>query len=57
VELSTTGGVPSYTELLTCLEMERDAAQLKRGAASTTGSGAGTMDVPAKSDLNKPMTR
>jgi hypothetical protein len=50
VQLSTLGGVPSYTELLTCLEMERDAAQLKeRGGASTTGSGGGAAaDIPAR---------
>jgi len=48
VSLATTGGVPSYTELLTCLEMERQAAQMKQnGGAMTTGSGAGTMDMPA----------
>lgn len=28
--LSTLGGLPSYTELLTCLEMWRDARQLPR---------------------------
>ena len=37
LQLSTLGGDPTYTELLTCLELERDARKLReekeRGAA------------------------
>ncbi len=29
LQLSTVGGDPTYTELLTCLELQRDARQLK----------------------------
>lgn len=32
VQLSTTGGLPSYVELLTCMEMSKAAANLPAGA-------------------------
>jgi hypothetical protein len=39
VQLSTLGGKPTYTELLTCLELARDARALRgRPAPVTTGS-------------------
>lgn len=39
--LSTLGGQPTYTELLTCLELVRDASKLqsKPGPVATTGQG------------------
>jgi hypothetical protein len=38
--MSTLGGKPTYTELLTCLELERDARELRnRTATGTIGSG------------------
>lgn len=47
VPLSTQGGTPTYTELLTCLELAREARNLrdKNGDAlgMTTGSGSSTM--------------
>ena len=40
VPASTVGGNPTYTELLTCLEMARDLRQLRgKGQPSTTGQG------------------
>lgn len=43
VKSATAGGEPTYTELITCLEMERDAklkpADVKVEPASTTGMG------------------
>ena len=39
VPLTTMGGNPTYTELLTCLEMSREVRILRgRSAPSTTGS-------------------
>ena len=38
-EESTAGGLPSYTELLTCLEMARETRQL-----SEQGSGSGGLE-------------
>jgi hypothetical protein len=39
VPLTTMGGSPTYTELLTCLEMSREVRNLRgRQAPSTTGS-------------------
>jgi hypothetical protein len=46
VPLSTQGGTPTYTELLTCLELAREARNLKDKdllESSTTGMG-GTLD-------------
>ena len=47
VPLSMQGGTPTYTELLTCLELAREARNLrdKNGDAlgATTGSGSSTM--------------
>ena len=47
VPLSTQGGTPTYTELLTCLELAREARNLrdKNGdpLSVTTGSGSSTM--------------
>src|SRR5262245_6108586 len=37
--LTKTGGMPSYVELLTCLEMSRDARQLRK-QDPTTGMGS-----------------
>jgi hypothetical protein len=40
VPAATAGGNPSYTELLTCLEMARDIRQLHgKGQPTTTGQG------------------
>jgi hypothetical protein len=40
--LSMTGGTPTYTELLTCLEIARDAKALKQEGSPTTGIDKGT---------------
>ena len=37
VQLSTIGGDPTYTELLTCLELQRDARNLREKESGTTG--------------------
>jgi hypothetical protein len=38
--LSSLGGMPTYTEILTCIELAREARQLRaHPAPSTTGSG------------------
>ena len=37
VQLSSFGGKPTYTELLTCLEMARDARQLRKSEPATVG--------------------
>jgi hypothetical protein len=42
LELATTGGTPSYVELLTCLEMEKavkESRAAERGSRQTTGRG------------------
>ena len=40
VSAATVGGNPTYTELLTCLEMARDLRQLRgKGQPTTTGQG------------------
>jgi hypothetical protein len=40
VPAATVGGSPTYTELLTCLEMTRDLRQLRgKGQPATTGQG------------------
>ena len=41
VPLSRTGGTPTYTELLTCLEMTRDARKIPNDRTRTT-TGQGT---------------
>lgn len=46
VRLSTTGGTPTYTELLTCLEMARDARQLQK-EEGTAATGLDTATGPA----------
>ncbi len=38
LQLSTLGGSPSYVELLTCLEMARDAQNLKAGGLKPTAA-------------------
>jgi hypothetical protein len=38
-QLATMGGVPTYVEFLTCLEMARDVKKLRDSEASTTGQG------------------
>jgi hypothetical protein len=37
-ELTTLGGEPTFTELLTCLELRRDARRLREKEQETTGS-------------------
>ena len=37
VQLSTIGGDPTYTALLTCLELQRDARNLREKESGTTG--------------------
>jgi hypothetical protein len=37
-QLTTTGGDPIYTELLTCLELRRDARNLREKQEEMTGS-------------------
>jgi hypothetical protein len=40
VQSATVGGTPTYTELLTCLEMARDLRQMRgKGQPTTTGQG------------------
>ena len=41
-ELHTIGGESTYTELLTCLELQRDARMLREREKETTGRGGGT---------------
>jgi len=38
--LSSLGGMPTYTELLTCLELARDARNLRDGERRTSGQDA-----------------
>jgi hypothetical protein len=42
--LTTAGGMPSYVELLTCLEISRDARQLQKQEPATKGVG-GVQDI------------
>jgi len=42
--LTNIGGMPSYVEFLTCLEMSRDARQLRQQQPATQGLGA-TPDI------------
>jgi|SRR5882757_9997871 hypothetical protein len=37
LRLATLGGEPSYTDLLTCLELERDARTLREKESNTAG--------------------
>ena len=37
-ELTTTGGDPTYTELLTCLELQRDARKLREKGEGASGA-------------------
>jgi hypothetical protein len=39
VRMATLGGQPTYTELLTCLEMARDASALRRANPPPTTTG------------------
>lgn len=48
VQLSTTGGLPSYVELLTCVEMSKAAAELPNGGKSGTHIERGTVGEAAK---------
>jgi hypothetical protein len=66
IALAKTGGLPSYTELITCLEMVRDvralrstpaspsAADATKPASSSAGSGLqpASMSEPAKADAD-----
>lgn len=40
IGLSTLGGEPTYTELLSCLEVAREAKNAAQGRERTTGQGA-----------------
>ena len=42
VSASKIGGLPSYVELLTCLEMARDVEQIRATSPETTGAGGAT---------------
>ncbi len=42
IPLVTTGGTPTYTELLTCLEMTRDARLLRESKGRDESEGRGT---------------
>lgn len=56
--LSTTGGTPTYTELLTCLELARDAHALhKEGTAATGLDNAGSSEKTSSSDKTPPRRR
>jgi len=46
VALSTTGGDPTYTELITCLEMRRDVRKLPKDGSAESAMGA--MGTPAR---------
>jgi hypothetical protein len=48
VKLSTTGGFPSYVELLTCVEMSKAAAELPKGNAAATRIDRGTVGSGSK---------
>jgi hypothetical protein len=48
VKLSTTGGFPSYVELLTCVEMSKAAAELPKGNTAATGVGRSTVGTGSK---------
>jgi hypothetical protein len=47
IGLSSLGGMPTYTELLTCLELARDARNL-RGDDKRCTSGQGACERPAE---------
>ena len=51
VPLSTQGGTPTYTELLTCLELAREARNLrdKNGDALGNTTGMGSSTAPSRS--------
>ncbi len=42
VQLSTAGGSPSYVELISCLEMQRDAREIARKQPNATNGLGGT---------------
>jgi hypothetical protein len=48
VRLSTSGGLPSYVELLTCVEMSKAAAELPKGSAGTPPVDRGTVGAAVK---------
>jgi hypothetical protein len=49
VPLSMQGGRPTYTELLTCLELAREARNLKdKESSGTTGMGGGSIGRTAR---------
>ena len=39
---SKIGGLPSYVELITCLEMARDVERMRATSPETTGAGGAT---------------
>jgi hypothetical protein len=48
VQLSTTGGLPSYVELLTCVEMSKAAAELPSGSTVNEPVERGTVGAATK---------
>jgi hypothetical protein len=55
--LSTTGGTPTYTELLTCLELARDAHALHKEDTAATGLEKGSGSEKTSSSDNAPTRR
>ena len=47
-QLTTTGLDPTYTELITCLELQRDARSLREKDAETAGTSAKPTSKPAR---------
>jgi hypothetical protein len=48
VRLSTTGGMPSYVELLTCVEMSKASAELPKGSSAAKPIERGAVGAAAK---------
>ena len=47
VALARTGGEPSYTELITCMEMARDVRALRSAGATSSGAATTRTPIPA----------
>src|SRR5215471_16563619 len=47
VALAKTGGEPSYTELITCMEMARDVRALRSAEATSSGAATTRTPIPA----------
>ena len=43
--LTRAGGLPSYVEFITCLQMSRDARALRSQEGTTTGMGSNIQDI------------